>query len=173
MNPTWIINSRRIEDYLFTVLELDHQIIYICAHDNFDEKLKVWIHHHFSLQIEAIDLVNQSTTINNQALDQIEQYFQGKITELIFPFKLYGSEQEIMIWEELAKVKYQEIIAYSDLATRIGKPKAVRYVGTTVGKNPLLIMIPCHRVIRKNGELGGFSAGIPLKERLQALEKSH
>lgn len=173
MKTTWIINSRRIEDYLFTVLELDHQIIYISAHENFDEKLKTWIHHHFSFEIEAINLVKQPTLINDQALDQLEQYFQGKIKELTFPFKLYGSEQEIIIWKELAKVKYQEIIAYSELATRINKPKAVRYVATTVGKNPLLIMIPCHRVNRKSGELGGFSAGLALKQRLQELEKSH
>jgi len=76
-----------------------------------------------------------------------------------------------MVWKELAKIPYGSTICYGELANRIGNPKASRAVGAANGKNPIPIIIPCHRVIGKDGRLTGFGGGIPVKEHLLQLEK--
>lgn len=74
------------------------------------------------------------------------------------------------VWAELLKIPYGKTISYKELALRIKNPKAVRAVGTANGKNPICLLIPCHRVIAYDGKLGGYSAGIKIKESLLSLE---
>lgn len=83
-----------------------------------------------------------------------------------------GTPFQIKVWKELLKVKNGETVSYAELARRIGKPKAARAVGHALGANPLPVLIPCHRVIASNGNLGGFSAGIAFKQKLLSAEKS-
>lgn len=84
-----------------------------------------------------------------------------------------GSDLQVAVWQELSKIPYGETISYEDLAARVGKPKAVRAVATAVGDNPISIAIPCHRVIKKSGDIGDYHWGADIKEKLLAYEQAH
>jgi len=117
--------------------------------------------------------------------DQIHQYIKGKrktfnLNKYLMwllnedPTNEDSSNQvtdfQKKVWRALLSIPYGNCCSYSDVAKQIGLPTAVRAVANAIGANPLLMVIPCHRVIRKNGELGGFSAGLDLKKRLLELE---
>jgi len=84
----------------------------------------------------------------------------------------HGTVFQKTVWRALLTIPYGSLISYSDVALMIGKPKAVRAVANAIANNPLLMVIPCHRVIRKNGQLGGFSAGLELKIKWIEMEKT-
>ncbi len=86
------------------------------------------------------------------------------------PLHLIGAPFQIKVWEALLSIPSGQVTTYSDIATRIGNPKAVRAVGTAVGRNPVSWLIPCHRVLRKTGDLGGYHWGLPVKRALLAYE---
>ncbi len=104
------------------------------------------------------------------AVKQLESYFSGKRKEFNLPLKPVGTEFQKEVWEALRSISYGETVSYGDIARRIGRPKAVRAVGAAIGKNPLSIMIPCHRVIGASGKLTGFAGGLSTKEFLLNLE---
>lgn len=101
---------------------------------------------------------------------QMEEYFCGKRTRFDVPVLLRGTNFQMKVWEGLSKVPYGETISYSALASEIGRPEAVRAVANAVAKNPVAIIIPCHRVITKGGKLGGFAWGTDLKRELLKIE---
>lgn len=102
---------------------------------------------------------------------QLEEYFAGKRTVFAVEFDLVGSEFQQTVWKELFRIPFGKVISYKELAARIGKPTACRAVGNANGKNPVSIIIPCHRVIASDGSLGGYGWGLDYKERLLQLEK--
>jgi methylated-DNA-[protein]-cysteine S-methyltransferase len=104
---------------------------------------------------------------------ELEQYFGGKRTEFTFPISTEGTEFDQRVWHELESIPYGETISYGELARRIGNPKAARAVGAANGRNPLPIVIPCHRVVSSGGKLGGYGGGLSLKRRLLDLEVAH
>jgi len=83
---------------------------------------------------------------------------------------LHGTAFQQSVWQALLEIPHGETVSYSDIAERIGNPKAVRAVGTAIGANPMLIIVPCHRVIGKNGSLTGFRGGLEMKIQLLDLE---
>lgn len=100
-----------------------------------------------------------------------KDYFQGAAVDFTtLPMDIVGTAFQINVWEQLRKISYGELKSYSEVAEAIGKPTSVRAVASAIGKNPLLVVIPCHRVIGKNGNLTGFRSGIPLKRRLLTIE---
>lgn len=101
---------------------------------------------------------------------QIEEYLAKKRKHFDIPYELKGTKFQKTVWEELAKIPYGTTISYKQLAERIGNVKAVRAVANAVGKNPLPIILPCHRVIGSNGKLVGFTGGLDKKEFLLKLE---
>lgn len=105
-----------------------------------------------------------------KAVKELDEYFAGKRTKFDIPLDLVGTEFQKSVWKELMKIPYGKTISYSELAKKIKNAKAVRAVGSANGKNPLCIIIPCHRVIAANGTLGGYSGGLPNKEKLLAHE---
>jgi methylated-DNA-[protein]-cysteine S-methyltransferase len=105
-----------------------------------------------------------------EVIRQLRAYFGGELKEFDLPLVLDGTEFQLLVWSNLRKIPYGETISYSELAERIGNPKAVRAVGLANGSNPIPIIIPCHRVIGKNGDLTGFGGGIAIKQKLLALE---
>jgi methylated-DNA-[protein]-cysteine S-methyltransferase len=105
-------------------------------------------------------------------ISQLDAYFEGELTRFDVPMDLKGTDFQQTVWEELAKVPYGVTISYGELAKRIGNPKACRAVGMANGKNPIPIIIPCHRVIGKNGTLTGFGGGLDVKQALLNIEKS-
>ncbi|MEO1285915.1 MAG: methylated-DNA--[protein]-cysteine S-methyltransferase, partial [Pseudomonadota bacterium] len=95
----------------------------------------------------------------------------GKVTEAA-PLYLIGAPFQIKVWEALLRVPSGHVTTYSEIANSIGKPKAVRAVGTAVGRNPISLLIPCHRALRKSGELGGYHWGLPVKRAILAWESA-
>ena len=113
------------------------------------------------------------TPLLQRTIQQLQEYFLGQRKEFDLPINLKGTNFQIKVWQELQKIPYGEVISYSELAERINCPKAIRAVGGACGKNPILIIVPCHRVLGKNGNLTGFSGGINYKEKLLILEKTY
>lgn len=103
---------------------------------------------------------------------QLEQYLCGKRAEFDLPLDVQGTPFQEAVWARLRAIPYGETRTYSDIAREIGNPAAVRGVGAAVGANPALLVVPCHRVIGKNGKLTGFRDGLAVKERLLRLESA-
>ncbi|WP_346950419.1 methylated-DNA--[protein]-cysteine S-methyltransferase [Dyella sp.] len=105
-----------------------------------------------------------------QARRQLEEYFAGERT--CFELKLHpvGTPFQLAVWEELGRIPYGVTISYAELARRIGQPAAMRAVGAANGRNPIPIILPCHRVIGSNGSLTGFGGGLPTKRFLLSME---
>ena len=108
-----------------------------------------------------------------EAMDQLGAYFKGERTRFDLKLNIQGTDFQKMVWKELVKIPYGETISYGQLAKRIGNPKASRAVGMANGKNPISIIIPCHRIIGKNGSLTGFGGGLEVKKNLLEFEKSN
>ena len=106
-----------------------------------------------------------------EACRQLREYFSKKRRSFDVPLDLRGSEFQLRVWNELQGIPCGETRSYQDVAARIGNPKAARAVGLANNRNPILIMIPCHRVVGKNKKPVGYAAGIERKEYLLALEK--
>lgn len=104
---------------------------------------------------------------------QLEEYFAGKRKTFKIPLDPEGTEFQKKVWKALSKIKYGHLKSYRDIALAIESPKAVRAVGQSNGKNPIPIIVPCHRVINSDGSIGGYSGGIGLKERLINLEMAN
>ena len=102
--------------------------------------------------------------------NQISEYLGGNRRKFTFPFKLSGTEFQKKVWMELCNIPYGQTRSYKDIAKAIGNPKACRAVGNANNKNPLIIVVPCHRVIGTNGKLTGYGAGLEMKEALLQLE---
>lgn len=115
----------------------------------------------------------QTTELLSMATIQLDEYFQGKRTTFSLPFKLTGTPFQLAVWKELQNIPYGQTTSYKEIAQKINKPKAYRAVGMANNKNPLPIIIPCHRVIGSNGKLIGYAGGLNLKNYLLELEQSH
>ena len=101
---------------------------------------------------------------------QLADYFAGARRDFDLPLAPQGTAFQLQVWHELARIPFGATISYAQLAQRIGKPEAVRAVGAANGRNPLPIVLPCHRVIGADGALVGFGGGLPVKEFLLRLE---
>ena len=107
----------------------------------------------------------------NDGIRQLHAYFGGELEKFDLPLAPEGTPFQLGVWRSLCDIPYGETISYGELAGRIGNPKASRAVGLANGSNPIPIVIPCHRVIGSNGKLTGYGGGLPIKEKLLALER--
>lgn len=103
-------------------------------------------------------------------IEQLDAYFEGERTSFDLPLAPQGTTFQREVWRALAAIPYGETTTYAAIATAIGKPRAVRAVGAANGRNPLSIVVPCHRVIGRDGTLTGYAGGIANKRALLALE---
>ena len=108
---------------------------------------------------------------NRAVLKEIEAYFAGSLTCFASPIHLLGRSFDMQVWQALQRIPFGETRSYEDIACAIGNPKACRAVGGANGRNPIPLLIPCHRVIRKDGGLGGFSSGTSIKQWLLQFEQ--
>ncbi len=126
--------------------------------------------------INRVRAKSEVEDLNHKVLKQAElelqEYFEGKRVEFSIPLHPEGTDFQLKVWEELKKIPYGKTISYGELAVRIGNPKAARAVGAANGKNPLSIVVPCHRVIGASGKLTGFAGGVDVKSKLLVLEKA-
>jgi O-6-methylguanine DNA methyltransferase len=105
-------------------------------------------------------------------LDQLNEYFAGRRREFSFPLDLRGTEFQLACWNALLEIPYGETRSYRDIAETIGHPHAYRAVGMSNNRNPVAIVVPCHRVIASSGSLCGYGGGLDLKRKLLDLEQS-
>lgn len=129
------------------------------------EELEVWIQKHFP----------QASLVENEEalkpyIDELNEYFKGMRQSFSLPVDVKGTPFQEKIWAVLKQIPYGKTYSYSDIAELIQKPTAVRAVGTAIGANPVLITVPCHRVMGKNGSITGYRGGVDLKEYLLQLE---
>lgn len=107
----------------------------------------------------------------DEAVHQLDAYFAGELTEFDLPMRLAGTPFQRSVWAELVRIPYGETRSYGELAENLGKPGASRAVGLANGKNPIGIIVPCHRVIGASGGLTGYGGGLDRKQRLLAFER--
>lgn len=122
--------------------------------------------------IEEKSVEKKETELLKEAIKQLNEYFDGKRKEFDLPLAPKGTEFQKKVWNALKEIPFGETRSYGEIARRIGNEKASRAVGTANNKNPIMIIIPCHRVIGANGKLVGYAGGIDIKEKLLNLEKN-
>lgn len=115
----------------------------------------------------------KETPLIKETINQLEEYFQGKRKSFDLPFEPSGTEFQKSVWNELLRIPYGETCSYGEIAKRIGNPKASRAIGMANNRNPISIIIPCHRVIGASGKLVGYGGGIDIKEKLLNLEQEN
>ena len=119
---------------------------------------------------EFTDAKHIKTPLVDKIIAELEEYFSGKRKHFDIPIKAEGTDFQKRVWEELTKIPYGRTISYKKLAENIGNPKAARAVGMANNKNPVAIIITCHRVIGSDGSLTGYAEGLELKKYLLDLE---
>jgi methylated-DNA-[protein]-cysteine S-methyltransferase len=126
---------------------------------------------YFGAEIPA-GFVKAETTLMKKAATQIEEYLNGKRKKFSLPLAMHGTEFQMNVWRALQTIPYGETRSYKEIAELVNRPKAVRAVGMANHRNPISIIVPCHRVIGHNGSLTGYGGGLSLKRRLLELEQA-
>jgi O-6-methylguanine DNA methyltransferase len=132
-----------------------------------EEDFLGWLSAHFGPQN-----VIEDRSKNEAVLAELESYLAGELREFQSPLDLRGTEFQMKVWREVRTIPYGTTCSYRDIAERIGYPRAYRAVGTANGANPIPVIVPCHRVIGKDGSLRGYGGGLTMKERLLRLERA-
>jgi methylated-DNA-[protein]-cysteine S-methyltransferase len=114
--------------------------------------------------------VEGDTAVLREARSQLGAYFAGELRDFDLPLAPRGTPFQLAVWEALLDIPYGETWSYADLARRLDRPTATRAVGAANGRNPLPIVVPCHRVIGADGSLTGYGGGLPIKRKLLRLE---
>ncbi|SDN48823.1 methylated-DNA-[protein]-cysteine S-methyltransferase [Psychrobacillus sp. OK028] len=130
------------------------------------EELSIWV----KKRLPAYALSEDEYVLKPYAIELID-YLEGRRKEFTLPMDLHGTAFQQAVWKVLQGIPYGQTVSYTDIAEQIQKPTAVRAVGTAIGANPVLITIPCHRVIAKSGKMTGYRGGLEMKEQLLGLEK--
>lgn len=120
--------------------------------------------------VEATTRVKPNS-FESKVLNELDMYFHKSLGSFSFKFEIEGTPFQKSVWRALKNVKFSKTVSYKDIANKIKKPKAVRAVGTACGKNPIPIMIPCHRIVGSNGDLIGYDGGLWRKKWLLNHEK--
>lgn len=113
-----------------------------------------------------------SLPLDSNFKNQFQGYFSGNLKQFDLNLDLIGTPFQIDVWNALQTIPFGKTVTYSQIATMIGRPKAVRAVGTAIGRNPIPVIVPCHRVIASNGKLGGYSGGLDIKIKLLEIESN-
>lgn len=154
----------------YTTLAIPNDTLYIAATDNG----LCYVGNEESELIEEAKKRHMTLTKSDAAMSAYKQafvdYFNGVLKTFNVPLDVVGTDLQREVWQTLQTIPYGDVWAYQDVADTIGRPTAVRAVANAIGRNPVLIVIPCHRVIGKNGKLTGFRSGLALKKTLLSIE---
>lgn len=120
--------------------------------------------------LERLDEWKRNDDFFKEAMDQLKTYFEGSRQEFDLKLNPKGTDFQKKVWEALSRIPYGQVCSYRDIAESIGNVKACRAVGMANGKNPIAIVVPCHRVIGSNGKLIGYAGGLDTKKELLRLE---
>lgn len=122
--------------------------------------------------VEKQGIVTAETPQIRKAATQLDEYFAGKRTSFDLELAPHGTEFQQSVWSALQEIPFGEVRSYKEIAEMVGSAKACRAVGMANNKNPIVIIIPCHRVIGADGSMTGYAGGLPVKEYLLKLEKN-
>lgn len=114
---------------------------------------------------------DQTFPILRKAREELKKYLNGQSTNFSGPFDLHGTAFQVAVWQEMLRIPYGKTKTYGEVAALVGKPKAPRAVGGACNKNPIAILVPCHRIVGSTGSLTGYGGGLPAKKWLLELEK--
>lgn len=124
-----------------------------------------------SVQLYASQTAAQGNcALSDLAFAQLSEFFEAKRTAFDFPYVLDGTAFQLQVWRALCEIPYAQTRSYKEIAQSLGNPRAARAVGMAAHRNPMLFVVPCHRLIGTNGALVGFAAGIQVKEALLQIE---
>lgn len=135
-----------------------------------------------NLKLRVLRLAAENEVVQNsenvspflkRVCKELSEYFSGMRDCFDIPLILDGTEFQRKVWRELLNVPYGKVVSYKDIAQKIGHVKSVRAVGQACHQNPILLIVPCHRVVGKGGQLGGYAAGVEMKRFLLDLESQH
>nr|WP_162830532.1 methylated-DNA--[protein]-cysteine S-methyltransferase [Paenibacillus senegalensis] len=152
-------------EWEFALAATTRGLTYVGSPSMFDEEAGVWINRWYP----GCRLIEDDHRCQPYII-QLLEYLQSERTLFELPLDWRGTPFQLAVWEALNDIPYGETRSYSDIAQQLGKPAAVRAVGTAIGANPILVIVPCHRVIAKNGALAGFRGGLAMKTKLLELE---
>ena len=116
-------------------------------------------------------ILKEEAEVLHPYVTELVDYLEGNRKDFTLPIDLHGTPFQQSVWKALQEIEYGQTVSYTDIAECIQRPSSVRAVGTAIGANPILITVPCHRVIAKSGKLTGYRGGLDMKEQLLGLEK--
>ncbi|MCL2192304.1 MAG: methylated-DNA--[protein]-cysteine S-methyltransferase [Treponema sp.] len=148
---------------------IDNITIGIAEED--DAITELFFEYHIPANFTKAKRQELETPLIKETAIQVEDYLAGKRKDFSLPLALHGTDFQVAAWQGLQTIPYGETRSYKDMAELIGRPKAVRAVGLANNRNPISIIVPCHRVIGHNGTLVGYGGGLPLKRYLLDLEQ--
>jgi len=154
------------EDWNIHVAAIDDGLCFVGSHNQSLDELTKWA----SSRYPGINLIRNDEKLRPFIIE-LTEYLQGTREHFTFPILFKGTPFQEAVWQALCDIPYGQTKSYSDIAQSIQKPAAIRAVGTAIGANPILITVPCHRVIGENGALTGYRGGIEMKAKLLELEQ--
>ncbi|ETI69466.1 methylated-DNA--[protein]-cysteine S-methyltransferase [Neobacillus vireti] len=154
------------KDWNLYIAATEKGLCYVGSQNKPFEEFSKWAEKRFP----GNPLVEDREMLNPYAAELME-YFDGNRKNFTIPFDYHGTEFQVAVWDALCEIPFGETKSYSDIAKYINKPAAVRAVGAAIGANPVLISVPCHRVVGKNGSLTGYRGGLEMKIQLLDLER--
>lgn len=160
---TWL----RTDNWNMYVAATAKGLCYVGSHNKPFEELSIWADKRYP----NCELIEDGERLQPYTRE-LAQYLEGELQSFTVPFDVQGTAFQQAVWNALCEIPYGQSKSYSDIAYDIHKPAAVRAVGAAIGANPLLIVIPCHRVSGKNGALTGYRGGLEMKARLIRLEQA-
>lgn len=166
IKPTLHWSLLQFRDWKFYIAATSKGLVFVGSQNKPIEELFEWA----KKRLPGSLLVEDHETLEPYAVEII-QYLEGKRKTFSVPFDYIGTQFQLAVWQALCDIPYGQTKSYSDIANAINKPAAVRAVGAAIGANPVLITVPCHRVIGKNGSLTGYRGGLEMKTLLLDLEK--
>ncbi len=125
------------------------------------------------LNFRGIEAPEKETELIKKTYQELLEYFAGKRKTFDILLKQNGTDFQMRVWEALRQIPYGKTVTYKDIAKKVGNEKASRAVGMANHNNPICIIVPCHRVIGKNGDLTGYAEGLNVKEKLLKLEANN
>lgn len=149
------------------VAATERGLCYVGSHEQDVSELANWAQRLF----KKYRLEQNDETIHPY-LQQLKEYLRGQRVSFTVPLDLQGTPFQLAVWNAMSDIPYGQTVSYQELAQRLLKPTAIRAVGSAIGKNPALIIAPCHRIIGKSGRLTGYRGGLQMKEALLLLERS-
>ncbi|WP_204758498.1 methylated-DNA--[protein]-cysteine S-methyltransferase [Lentibacillus sediminis] len=156
-----------VENWSLYLAVTEAGLCFVGSEDKEREEVEAWC----TAKRPGSELIEDEGKVAPYAL-MLGEFLTGERRSFELPVDLRGTEFQEAVWEALMRIPYGDTVTYGDIAEKIGRPRAVRAVGAAIGANPVMLVVPCHRVVGKSGKLTGFRGGLTMKEKLLELESS-